>query len=178
MPDRFRNLVESIVFAGLKPGIRPSDPLYLTNQTFGQRVRRLFRLAVPLAALIAAGIAAIAIFAPKHRIAARQPSAAEVAARSLPAFDKEIQIDSNRDLQVMEVYFERPGSMAGSLKNVTNRELGEAVVVFDLADQNRSLLGGVTLTQTKLAPGAVRSFKLPVEQTSAMFALVREIRTQ
>jgi len=34
------------------------------------------------------------------------------------------------------------------------------------------------VTETNLAPGSVRTFKKPIEQSNAMFALVREVETR
>jgi len=109
MAKRFRNIFESIVYAGMKPNARPaqgapvskpgllarflsgpstSDPLYLTNQTFGQKARRLLLIVAPLVLVVAVAVAAIAILSPKTSKAVKELSPAEVAARTLPAFNK------------------------------------------------------------------------------------------
>ena len=59
-----------------------------------------------------------------------------------------------------------------------NHQILQEVVVFDLADPSNSDLGGVTVTELNLAPGATRTFKKPIEQTNAMYALVREVETR
>lgn len=201
MANRFRSFVESIVFAGMKPGARssedtpagepgllarlfaapaPSDPLYLTNQTFGQKARRILLLAAPVVVVVAAVVVAILLFGPKSTKAPKELTAAEVAAKLLPDFNKEIKLDSNKDLEVLEVHFEHTGGnfMLGSIRNATGREIAQAVVVFDLADVDHSNVGGVTVTETELAPGAVRSFKQAIEQTTAVYGVVREVQTR
>src|SRR5579872_6065376 len=121
MGNRIRSFIESIVYAGMKPSGRPSgdapaakpglldrlfsspdtsDPLYLTNQTFGQKARRYLRLAIPLVVVIAVALAAIGLFAPKHPIQAKQPTQAEIAAKSLTAFDKQFKLDYNKDVEI------------------------------------------------------------------------------
>src|ERR1039458_3606575 len=81
--NSFRKFVESIVYAGMKPAGRsssaepaakpgllarylaepdPSDPLYLTNQTFGYKVRRILKIAAPVFLVVASVIAAVFIF--------------------------------------------------------------------------------------------------------------------
>ena len=84
MSKSFRDIVESIIFAGLKPGARspygkpsasferiraraqsfingaaPADPLYLTNRTRGQRIRLWTMIAAPI--LVVGGIVALAM---------------------------------------------------------------------------------------------------------------------
>jgi hypothetical protein len=68
---------------------------------------------------------------------------------------------------------------------LTNQSFGrkahqiiQTVIVFDLADPSNSDLGGVTVTELNPAPGAARNFKKPIEQTNAMYALVREVETR
>jgi hypothetical protein len=201
MANRFRNFIESIIYAGMKPGAQsaegapaakpglfarflsapaPSDPLYLTNQTFGQKARRILLTVSPLLVVIAGVLVAFSLFRPKVDKAPRELTPAEVRAKVLPALNQEIKLDSNRDLEVTEVHFEHGGSslMVGNLRNKTDHQIIQAVVVFELADPSRTELGAVTVTETNLAPGTVRTFKKPIEQTNAMYALVREVETR
>jgi hypothetical protein len=201
MANRFREFVENIVYAGMKPKVRaaegapaarpgpfarflsgpaPSDPLYLTNQTVGQKARRILLMLSPVLVVIAGGLLAITLLSPRTARGPKQLTSAEIRAKVLPDFNKEIKLDSNQDLEVTEVHFEHTGAsmMVGNLHNKTNHSIEQAVIVFELADASRSELGGVTVTETNLAPGTVRTFKKPIEQTSAMFALVREVETR
>ena len=201
MASRFQNFVESIVYAGMKPGARPghggaaekrgllarwlsgpapSDPLYLTNQTFSQKARRLLLVLVPLVVTAAGVIVTIGILSSRTTKAPRELTPAEVAAKVLPGFSTDIKLDSNKDLEVMEVHFESNGGtrMVGNIKNVTDHKITQATVVFDLADASLSRLGAITVTETDLAPGAVRAFKKSIDQTSAAFGLVREVQTR
>jgi hypothetical protein len=201
MANRFTAFVESIIYTGMKPAARSeqgapaakpgwfarllngpeqSDPLYLTNQTFGQKARRVLFMISPMIVVIAAGLVAITMFAPKTTKAPKAPTSAEVRAKVLPDFNQEFKLDSNRDLEVTEVHFEHAGGnlMVGNIHNKSNHEIIQAVIVFDLADPSNSDLGGVTVTELNLAPGATRTFKKPIEQTNAMYALVREVETR
>jgi hypothetical protein len=200
MANRFQKFFESIVYAGMKPGARspqgetaakpgllarflnapaPSDPLYLTNQTLGQKARRILLMASPLVLVIAV-LLTIYAFSSKTTAAPKQLTVAEIHEKVLPGFNKEIRLDSNRNVEVTEVHFENTGGgvMVGSLRNTTDRTIIQAVVVFELADSAHSELGAVTVTETNLAPGASRTFKKPIEQTNAMYALVREMETR
>jgi hypothetical protein len=198
MLNRVKNIFESIVFVGMKPGARSaeggpaaeqgwftrllngpsqSDPLYLTNQTPGQKARRVFLMASPMLVVIAGGLIAIVVLSPKTAKAPRQVTAAEVKAKVLPEFNQPIKLETNQDLEVTEVHFEHTGGnqIVGSLKNKSSHEIIQAVVVFDLADLDNSGLGGVTITEMNLPPGASRSFRKAIDQSNAMHALVREV---
>jgi len=198
---RLKNLIESIVYAGMKPGARSaegapaakpgllsrflngsaqSDPLYLTNQTFAQRAQRILLLGSPIVLVIAGALLAIYIWGPKTTNNPKPATSAEIRARVLPVFNKPFKLDTNRDLEVTEVHFEHTGehSMVGTLHNKSDHPIVEAVVTFELADPANSQLGGVTVTEINLAPGASRTFRKPIEQTNAMYALVREVETR
>jgi hypothetical protein len=201
MLNRLKNLFESIVYAGMKPRARSSedapaakpglferilngpsqsDPLYLTNQTFGQKARRILLMVSPMLLVIVAGLVAIKMLAPKTTKDPRALTNAELRAKVLPEFNKEITLESNKDLEVTEVHFEHADGnfIMGNIRNKTDRRIVQAVVIFDLADHLNSGIGGVTVTETNLAPGASRTFRQSIEQAGATYALVREVDTK
>jgi len=201
MANRIQNFFESIVYAGMKPGARPStgapaakggwlarflnapapsDPLYLTNRSFGQKSRRALVIASPFVLVIGGGLAAFLLFGHKTDKAPKELTSAELRAKVLPGFNKEFKLDSNKDIEIAEVHFENsgPSVMVGSFRNTTDHPIFQAVVVFELADSSRSELGAVTVTETNLAPGASRIFRKPIEQTNATYALVRDVETK
>jgi hypothetical protein len=196
----FRHKMESIVFAGLKPGAPASqstrvrwlgplrdamerlvsgsgsnDPLYLTNRTWLQHIRLWVLLAVPCLAVV--GVIAFFMFGNVQRRdpAPKQTTKAELAARMLP----EIPAGSNPDLEIMEVRIDPDTSvMEGRVRNRSSRRIGHADVIFDLADQHGSRLGAVDAIIDGVAPGAIVSFRQPIAQHAASVAIVREVRTQ
>jgi len=203
MANRFRELFESIVYAGMKPSTRsspqapdapagkpgflkgflarflagpdPSDPLYLSRQTPAQRVRRFLVAVIPVAVVMVVAIVGIVLFAPKKIV----PRAPVQTALVLPAFNKEIKLNFNKDVEVTEVHFDHSHDslMIGGVRNLTDHQINEAVMEFDLVDHSGSQLGGVTITLNNLAPREVRAFKQPVDQTTAAGAIVREAHT-
>jgi hypothetical protein len=158
----------------------PSDPLYLSNRTSFQKVRRVLLIAVPLLLLAGGLFVATRIDNSRTPKPVAELTPAEVAAKTLPAFNKEIKLDTNRDVEVIDVHVEhsRGTQLVGNLRNTTSHRIAEAVVVFDLANDIRSQLGGVTVTETNLPPGAIRSFRKPIEQATAVHVVVREMRSQ
>jgi hypothetical protein len=201
MANRLQKFFESIVYAGMTPAgskaqtapdgksgpfdflerflsaPAPDDPLYLSNQTFGQKAKRMLVIAAPLALVIAGLLVIVLLYGPARK-APRQLTSAEIAAKILPNFNDHIKLEVNKDLEVVEVHVDDSGVMVGNLKNTSTHPIQEAVVVFDLVDADRSQLGGVTITETNLQPGSMRKFQKPIEQRNAALALVREVRTQ
>src|SRR5215471_6879948 len=191
-----RQKIESIVFAGLKPsgGVRSqeapapeswfgrvraridrfiaggpvSDPLYLTNRTWGQKLRIWTLVAIPLL-LLSGGVALTLsryLGPPKVRPAA-QPTAAEYI-RALPNF-KDLKMEPNRLLDVVEVRVERgPGArMLGQVKNLTDREIPRAEIGCDLTDQEGAQLGSTTVVVEHVPASGSKRFEVNLKQTTA-----------
>jgi len=206
MVRRFRRFIDSVVFAGLKPdapreqakGTRwlgplrglanrvlsrpaPSDPLYLSNRTFDQRVKLWLAIAVPV--LILAGITALGL---SHFFQARlpgpapEPSAAVLAAKLLPNVDKSLKIEVNQDAQVVDAHVDSEDGMkvVGTVRNNTDRLIHATEIILNLTDTTGSFLGAVNAHVDNLAPNATMEFQIPIEQKDAAFALVREVQTQ
>ena len=111
----------------------------------------------------------------------RKPlTAAEVAAKILPNLAKNISIESNKDIQVVEVHVDHTAGtrLAGTITNNTGRSIRLAEVVFVLTEASGSQLGAVTAKLENLAPYSTSKFAIPIQQASAAYALVREINTQ
>jgi hypothetical protein len=206
MLKRLRRFIDSIVFAGLKPdapreqakGRRwlgplrgladrilsrpaPSDPLYLSNRTFDQKVKLALAIAVPCV-IVAGGVLLLLshIFQANEPGPGTEPSTAELAAKLLPNVDKTIKIEVNKDVQVLEAHVESEGGMkvAGTVKNNTDHLIHTTEIILNLTDKTGSHLGAVSAQVDNLAPNATVKFQLPIEQKDAAFALVREVQTQ
>jgi hypothetical protein len=111
---------------------------------------------------------------------AAEPSSAELAAKLLPNLDKVAKIEANRDVEVLEAHVEIEGGakVTGTAKNNTDRLIPTTEIILNLTDQNSSLLGAVSVHVDNLAPHATAAFQVPIEETNAAFALVREIQTR
>lgn len=164
----------------LSGGPAPSDPLYLSRRTIGQRIR--FALAIGIPGVIVAGLMGLALtnhFAKKTVMPRLDLSPAEIAAKMLPNMDY-VKIDTNRDVDIMEVHVDRTQGTAvmGTVMNKTAHEIHSAEIVFDLTDATGSQLGGVSQKIEDLPPQVRQGFRLPIEQSTASFVLVREVKTR
>lgn len=200
---RLRQFFESIVFAGIKPdkpekrlgwlgplagplnrfldGGAANDPMYLTNRTMGQKVRLAIVVMVPCLLVVGGiGLALAGYFnhPPPPPRAAPALTPAQIAAKMLPNLDKDLKIDSNRDIEVADVHIEQGGAtkVAGRARNTTDHIIQNAEIIFDLTDKDGSRLGAVSAKIPRIEAHGSAQFSLPVEQREAYFALVREIR--
>ena len=204
---RLREMFEKIAYAGLQPGApaapakrkwlgplsgpierllsggpAPTDPLYLTNRTTGQKIKRGLLIGVPCLglAVLVIGMLTGDIDFSSPRPVTRETNAAEVAAKLLPHMDSSIRIDTDKEVEVLEAHVEHgtPTYLVGRMKNTTNHEIHIAEAVFDLTDSGGSQLGGVSAKIENIAAGSSAGFKVAILQSEAHFALVREIHTQ
>ncbi|SPE41336.1 conserved hypothetical protein [Candidatus Sulfopaludibacter sp. SbA3] len=203
---RLRRIFESIVYVGMKPGANsasqrvrfrwlgplrgpivrflngrnPSDPLYLTNRTTGQKVRLAIFVMLPFAVVLAGVILAASGYfdddvdlpPPTTPI-----SNAEIAAENMPDLDKDMHLDTNKELQVLNVVVSA-GNLSGTVKNTSNRLIANAEVIFDLADEHGSRAGAVNCRITRIEPQAKAPFTAVLPLKNAVYAVVREVRTQ
>jgi hypothetical protein len=205
---RLRELFESIVFAGMKPGARPgptqstkwlrplrgpverllsgsapSDPLYLTNRSLGQRIKSWSLVTV--LCLFIMGLVALTLnrdfFAPAALLKAvrqKEPSAGEMARKTQPNIDRNIKIDTNKDVEVVQVHLDRSAmKVTGTVRNNTTHDIAVTDVVFNLTDKSGSQLGAVSGHIQNLPPKTTKDFEFPIKQADATFVLVRELST-
>jgi hypothetical protein len=103
----------------------------------------------------------------------------EISRKLLPNIGKDIQIETNRDVEVVEAHVEHvdQSKVAGSLRNNTAKNFAAVDVVFNLTDSMGSQVGAVKGHIENLEPKAVKAFQFPIRQQNAAFALVREVNT-
>ena len=151
---RIREFLESIVFAGMKPGGQtaskprfqwlgplrgpierllsggpaPNDPLYLTNRTLTQKLKPWSLVAIPCLVL-AVGIAyTLKSLDPPEPTPVKEPTAAEISAQlHLP---KDIKLAPASDVQVLEAKVDGT-RLVGKVKNPSTRAIAGADLVVE-----------------------------------------------
>jgi hypothetical protein len=202
---RLRELFESIVFAGMKPGAShgrtqgmkwlgplrglverllsgsaPSDPLYLTNRSRGQRIKSWSLVAIPC--LFIVGLVALTLSndynGPPQAASQKEPPEVEAARKILPNLARDIKIDSNKDVEVLQVHVDLSAmKVAGTVRNNTAHAIAVTDVIFNLANKSGSHVGAVSGHIENLPPKTTKDFEVPIKQRDAAYALVRELST-
>jgi hypothetical protein len=203
MKTRIQRFLESILFAGLKPGAQaapkqelrwlgplrgplerflsgpaPADPLYLSNRTGGQKFRSWSLIAIPCLVLaIGIGVVLSNLIDPPVAKPAKQPTPAELAAKLLPNLDKNIQLKPPSDLQVLEIRV-IDSRVVGALKNTASHDIPSAEIVVDLTNAAGSQVGAVSGIVDRVPALGSKGFQIPITQRDAAFGLVREIKSR
>jgi hypothetical protein len=195
-----RKFLESIVFAGMKPGTQtaakpqpkwlgplrgpierllaggpaPTDPLYLTNRSLTQKLKSWSLLAVPCLILVAGVAYTLRTLNPPETKPVQEPTAAEISARlQLP---KDIKLAPASEVQVLEIRVDG-SQVVGAVRNNSARDIPVVKLIIDLTTASGSQVGAVDATLEKLPASGRRDFQIPIKQRDAVFALVREIAT-
>ena len=161
-------------------GAEPTDPLYVSNRTAGQKIRLFLLIGTPLVVVV--GFMTLALtnsFDSAHSAApaktAREPGT--VTGKLLPDLAKTYRSSSDHDCDISEARVENQ-TLLGTLRNNSDHTVHVADVVFDITDQDGSQLGAVAIRVENIAPRATADFKQALEQKGARTALVRELHTR
>jgi hypothetical protein len=203
MKKRIQEFFESLMYAGLKPGGQPAskrepgspgalrgsverflsggqptDPLYLTNRTPGQKLKSWSLIAIPCLVLIV-GVSVVLsnLIDPPAATPLKQPTTAEITAKLLPNLDQDFKLKPPSDVQVLEISV--VGSrLVGVLKNTSAHEIAVAELVVDLTNASGSQVGAVSATVERLPAQGTKNFQIPIVQRDAAFGLVRDVRAR
>jgi hypothetical protein len=202
---RLRQFFESIAFAGMKPsgpkteanrlrwlgplsgpvdrlisGSAPADPLYLTNRTLGQKIKSWTLIAIPCLLLaLGVGVTLSRILDPPQAEPAKELTPQEIAAKTLPDIGKNLAIETNREIEVVEIKIEHTGGsrLMGAVRNTTDHEIASVTLVVDMTDVNGSQVGGIRAQIDHIPARKVKPFAVPIAQHDATYVLVREVNT-
>jgi hypothetical protein len=202
---RLRAFIESIVFAGMKPdaqrvqpgpqwkglgrlsgpvdrllsgGLAPTDPLYLSNRSLGQKIRSWSLIGVPCLVLLG-GIAFVlsSLMSPPDVKPAKELTASEIAAKMLPEMTKDLKVTTNHDVEVVEVKVDNTNGpkLMGTVRNTTDHEIAFAEIIVDITNSGGSQLGAVTGTVEKIPAKGTKAFQSSIAQPDGAIALVRQV---
>ena len=203
MANPIRRFFESLAYAGLKPsggvslepkpprrfgalrerielflnGGRPSDPLYLTNRTWKQKMRAPLLVGIPLLLMFGAlSLIFTNVFAPKAP-PPKQLTPAEMMASLLPDLEKKVNIKEYTDAEIVELRVVRDGAprVVGTVRNKTDHVVSMDLDV-EVADSKGSRVATVTERVDATRPNGDTHFEFAAGDPDATYALVRKIR--
>src|SRR5437763_6769005 len=121
--DRVRKFLASVSasFSRFLDGRAPSDPFYLSNRTFAQKLRPALIIGIPCLLLaVGIGLAVTGYFDKPVPLVSSQPNLTpeQIAAKMLPNLEKDIKVDQNHDIEVADVHIEQSGGakVAGTVR--------------------------------------------------------------
>jgi hypothetical protein len=176
--DSFARKIERLV-----AGSGPSDPLYISNRTFGQKAKLALLIGIPIVAM--GGLMILVLGNYFEPIATSAPKSApappkapgSITAKVLPDLAKTYRSASDRDCEVTEAIVGNQ-AITGKLRNNGEHAIRAADVVFDVIDADGSQLGAVAVRVENIGPHATAAFRQALEQRSATSAIVREVHTR
>ena len=202
MKKRIREFFESLMYAGLKPGGQaapkrepgragplrnsverflsggqPTDPLYLSNRTPGQKLKSWSLIAIPcLVLVLGVSVVLTNLVDSPPATPLKQPTSAEITAKLLPNLNQDFKLKPASDVQVVEIRV--VGSrLVGVLKNTSAREIAAAELVVDLTNAAGSQVGAVSGKVEKIPALGTKDFQIPITQRDAAFGMVRDVRS-
>jgi hypothetical protein len=164
-------------------GQAPSDPLYLTNRSWQQKLKAAALIAVPVLLLIAFVTIAASNRLRSGRVApdenpltetSPQPEAPQAAMRK-PLPDP---ISASTDLDVVNLRIARdahPPMVTGTVRNKTGRKVDSAEVSYYLSDTAGSLVGTDKTQVANVEPHGSVGFRIPLKIANAEYVFVRDV---
>jgi hypothetical protein len=158
-------------------GRAPSDPLYLTNRTWRQKLKIAALIVAPVLLLtILLTIGAVNPFR-IHKVAAdqRPPDEAPLPA-ALPK-PSSGPLSASTDLEVVNIRISRdshPPTVTGTIRNRTDRKVDFAEVSYYLADAAGSMMGTDSTVVANVEPYGSVAFRAPLKMAKAEYVMVRD----
>jgi hypothetical protein len=158
-------------------GRAPSDPLYLTNRTWKQKLRLAGLIGVPVVVLgtlvivtSTNGLHFRDVNPYEHTLAeAAPPAPKQTSDPKLPPADLEVV-----DLRIAKDI--DPPVVTGIVRNNTSRKINSAEVTYYLADNSGSVIATQTTSVPNVGPRGSVSFKAPLKVAEAGYVLMRDVR--
>jgi hypothetical protein len=158
-------------------GRAPSDPLYLTNRTWRQKLK--------IASLIVATVLLLTILLTIvatnpfgfHRVVAEERPPADAPLAAAPQRPSSGPLTASTELEVVDVRISRdarPPVVTGTVRNRTGQKIDSAEVSYYLADAAGSMVGTDTTEVVNLEPYGSVAFRAPLKVARAVYVIVRD----
>lgn len=159
-------------------GRAPSDPLYLTNRTWKQKLKIALLIAAPVLLLtVLVTIGATNPFR-LHQEEADESPPAETAPPAAPRKALPDPISASTELEVVNIRIARdvhPPVVTGMVRNKTGRKVVTAEVSYYLADTAGSLVGTGKTEVANVAPHGSVAFRMPLKIATAEYVFARDV---
>jgi hypothetical protein len=159
-------------------GRAPSDPLYLTNRTWQQKLKIAALIVAPVLLLIV--LVTIGATNPLrfHKVEADQRPPVEAPPPAVPQKPLSGPVSASTDLEVVNIRISRdahPAVVTGTVRNKTNRKISSAEVSYYFADAAGSLVGTDTTEVANVEPHGSVAFRMPLKIARAAYVIVGDV---
>jgi len=162
-------------------GTAPSDPLYLSNRSPQQRLRRAAAILLPVlivvGVLIAGSIKLFRTNVNPYEHLADTPAPAPRPAHA-PRPDPAL---TSSGLEVVTIRISRDSAspaVTGVLRNNTAKAVASAEVTYFLADSSGSMIATENASVRNVPPQGSVNFRVPLRAINAAMVMVREVRAE
>jgi len=160
-------------------GRAPSDPLYLSNRTWKQKLRLAALIATPVVLLGALVVVSSTDWLHFRKANPYEHPLAEAPAPApAPKQTSDTKLAPS-DLEVVNIRIAKdvnPPVVTGLVRNNTGRKVDSAEVTFYLADNDGSVIGTQTASVGNVGPHGSVNFTAPLKIAQAGYVLVRDVR--
>ena len=189
MAERRLTPAERGRFAGVRrwfdnflSGPTPSDPLYLSNRTWQQKLRLGALIGAPvLVVLLVMVISATDLLhwrrSNPYEHAAAEQNSETPAGRTQPA--PPVRDPAAQALEVSNLRIVRgvePPVVTGEFRNNTGRSVHSAEITYLLADNNGSVLATESTQVQEVGPHRMVTFRAPLKLSQADYVVMRDVR--
>jgi hypothetical protein len=162
-------------FDSFLAGAPPSDPLYLSNRTWKQKLLLAALIGSPVVLVLLLVIAGSTDMLRFHKVNPYQHAAAPAATKA----PEPHVVPAGEALEVTNLRIARdvqPPVVTGEVRNNTDHAVHSAEITYLLADNNGSVLATESTHVQDVGPHGVVTFQAPLKSSHADYVVVRDVR--
>ncbi|MFN7992687.1 MAG: FxLYD domain-containing protein [Bryobacteraceae bacterium] len=162
-------------------GTAPSDPLYVSNRSAQQKLRRAAAIVVPVLIVVGVIVAgSIKLFRANVNPYEHLAETPAPAPQPAPALRPD-PASTPAGLEVLTIRIYRdsgPPVISGVVRNNTGKAVSSAMVTYFLADSGGSMIATENATVHDVPPRGSVTFRAPLRTQNAAMVMVREVRAE
>ncbi len=162
-------------FDAFLAGKPPSDPLYLSNRTWKQKLKLAALIGIPVLVMSLVIVAASTdLFHLRHENPYDHTLQAEPVATA-PELAAEPQVQGMEVSNLRIARDVKPPIITGEFRNNTDHPIHSAEITYFIADNNGSVLATESTEVLEVGPHRVVTFRAPLKLSQAGYVLVRDV---